>query len=107
MRECLIGSLSARSDSRRLISRCGISCLEPVIVTIDSLSLESPLLCRCSRVPSIVPGPNRFRSLDHSRWGNRGSSRSCCYEWRWRRRRFTLFLTDRRSGARRPLVTFQ
>jgi len=78
---------------------------EPVIVSLDSLSLESPLLVPLFARTSIVPGPNRFRNLDipvvesgiiEGRVVRNGAGVAAV----------TLFLTDRRSGARRTLVTF-
>ena len=101
----LIGSLSARSDSDGSYHVWDLVPFEPVIVTIDSLSLESPLLVPLFARTSIVPGPNRFRSLDipvvesgiiEGRVVRNGAGVAAV----------TLFLTDRRSGARRTLVTF-
>jgi hypothetical protein len=80
---------------------------EPVFVTLDSLSLESPLLVPAFASASIVPGPNRFRTLDIpvvqagviegrvTREGGAGGVGGV-----------TLILTDRRTGVRRTLVTF-
>jgi len=74
-------------------------------VSLDSLSLESPLLVPLFARTSIVPGPNRFRSLDipvvesgiiEGRVVRNGAGVAAV----------TLFLSDRRSGARRTLVTF-
>ncbi|HYT63660.1 MAG TPA: carboxypeptidase-like regulatory domain-containing protein [Gemmatimonadales bacterium] len=101
----LIGSLSARSDSNGSYHVWDLVPFEPVIVSLDSLSLESPLLVPLFARTSIVPGPNRFRSLDipvvesgiiEGRVLRNGAGVAAV----------TLFLTDRRSGARRTLVTF-
>jgi len=101
----LIGSLSARSDSEGSYHVWDLVPFEPVIVSLDSLSLESPLLVPLFARTSIVPGPNRFRSLDipvvesgiiEGRVVRNGAGVAAV----------TLFLTDRRSGARRTLVTF-
>src|SRR5712664_3768033 len=101
----LIGSLSARSDSEGSYHVWDLVPFEPVIVSLDSLSLESPLLVPLFARTSIVPGPNRFRSLDipvlecgiiEGRVVRNGVGVAAV----------TLFLTDRRSGARRTLVTF-
>ena len=101
----LIGSLSARSDSDGSYHVWDLVPFEPVIVSLDSLSLESPLLVPLFARTSIVPGPNRFRSLDipvvesgiiEGRVVRNGAGVAAV----------TLFLTDRRSGARRTLVTF-
>src|SRR6266571_2262658 len=101
----LIGSLSARSDSNGSYHVWDLVPFEPVIVSLDSLSLESPLLVPLFARTSIVPGPNRFRSLDipvvesgiiEGRVVRNGAGVAAV----------TLFLSDRRSGARRTLVTF-
>jgi len=101
----LIGSLSAHSDSNGAYRVWDLVPFEPVIVSLDSLSLESPLLVPLFARTSIVPGPNRFRSLDipvvesgiiEGRVVRNGAGVAAV----------TLFLTDRRSGVRRTLVTF-
>ena len=75
---------------------------------VDSLTLESPLLVPAFANASIVPGPNRFRTLDlpivqagviegrvvRADRDLRGAGG------------VTLILTERRTGARRTLVTF-
>ena len=78
---------------------------EPILVTVDSLTLESPLLVPAVATTSIVPGPNRFRALDIpivpagvvegevTRDGGGVGG-------------VTLLLTERRSGAQRSVVTF-
>src|SRR5260370_1689830 len=75
------------------------------MVSLDSASLESPLLVPLFARTSIVPGPNRFRSLDipvveagviEGRVVRNGAGVGGV----------TLRLTDRRSGMRRALVTF-
>jgi hypothetical protein len=101
----LVGSLSTRTDSSGAYRVWDLVPFEPVIVSLDSVSLDSPLLVPLFARTSIVPGPNRFRSLDipvveagviegrvvHNGAGVGG---------------VTLILTDRRSGTRRTLVTF-
>jgi len=85
----LVGSLSARTDSAGAYRVWDLVPFEPVMVSIDSLSLESPLLVPLFARTSIVPGPNRFRSLDIPVVGG-----------------VTLILTDRQRGLQRTLVTF-
>lgn len=101
----LIGSLSARTDSLGAYHVWDLVPFEPVLVTLDSVSLESPLLVPLFARTSIVPGPNRYRSLDipvvqagviEGRVIRNGSGVGGV----------TLILTDRRSGAQRTLVTF-
>lgn len=103
----LVGSIGARTDSGGGYRVWDLVPFEPLFVTIDSLSLESPLLVPAFALASIVPGPNRFRTLDipvvqagviegrvirEGRAGGVGG--------------VTLILTDRRTGVRRTLVTF-
>jgi len=101
----LVGSMSARTDSSGAYRVWDLVPFEPVIVSLDSVSLDSPLLVPLFARTSIVPGPNRFRSLDipvveagiiegHVVRNGAGVGG------------VTLMLTDRRSGTRRPLVTF-
>jgi len=101
----LIGSLSARTDSTGAYHVWDLVPFEPVMVSLDSVSLESPLLVPLFARTSIVPGPNRFRSLDIP------VVESGVIEGRVVRNGagvggVTLRLTDRRSGIRRALVTF-
>jgi len=101
----LIGSLSARTDSTGAYRVWDLVPFEPVMVSIDSLSLESPLLVPLFARTSIVPGPNRFRNLDipvveagviEGRVVRSGAGVGGV----------TLVLTDRRRGIQRSLVTF-
>ncbi|HET8712264.1 MAG TPA: carboxypeptidase-like regulatory domain-containing protein [Gemmatimonadales bacterium] len=101
----LIGSLSARSDSTGAYQVWDLVPFEPVVVTIDSLSLESPLFVPLYARTSIVPGPNRYRTLDIP------VVEAGILEGRVLRHDagiggVTLILTDRRSGSRRTLITF-
>ena len=101
----LVGSMSARTDSSGAYRVWDLVPFEPVIVSLDSVSLDSPLLVPLFARTSIVPGPNRFRSLDipvveagiiEGRVVRSGAGVGGV----------TLMLTDRRSGTRRSLVTF-
>ena len=101
----LVGSLSAGTDSSGAYRVWDLVPFEPVIVSLDSVSLESPLLVPLFARTSIVPGPNRFRSLDipvveagviEGRVVRNGAGVGGV----------TLMLTDRRSGTRRTLATF-
>src|SRR2546428_774458 len=101
----LVGSLSTRTDSSGAYRVWDLVPFEPVIVSLDSVSLDSPLLVPWFARTSIVPGPNRFRSLDipvveagviEGRVVRTGAGVGGV----------TLILTDRRSGIRRTLVTF-
>jgi len=101
----LVGSLSTRTDSSGAYRVWDLVPFEPVIVSLDSVSLDSPLLVPLFARTSIVPGPNRFRSLDipvveagviEGRVVRNGAGVGGV----------TLILADRRSGTRRTLVTF-
>jgi hypothetical protein len=101
----MVGSVSARTDSGGAYRVWELVPFEPVLVTIDSLSLESPLVVPAFARVSIVPGPNRFRSLDIP------LVQAGVIEGRVVRLGrgvggVTLILTSRRGGARRTLVTF-
>ncbi len=101
----LVGSMSARTDSSGAYRVWDLVPFEPVIVSLDSVSLDSPLLVPLFARTSIVPGPNRFRTLDipvveagiiEGRVVRSGAGVGGV----------TLILTDRRTGTRRSLVTF-
>jgi hypothetical protein len=101
----LVGSLSTRTDSSGAYRVWDLVPFEPVIVSLDSVSLDSPLLVPLFARTSIVPGPNRFRSLDipvveagviEGRVVRTGAGVGGV----------TLILTELRSGIRRTLVTF-
>ena len=100
-----VGSLSTRTDSSGAYRIWDLVPFEPVIVSLDSVSLDSPLLVPLFARTSIVPGPNRFRSLDipvvaagviEGRVVRNGAGVGGV----------TLILTERRNGGRRTLVTF-
>lgn len=101
----LVGSIGARTDSTGGYRVWDLVPFEPVFVTLDSLTLESPLLVPAFARASIVPGPNRFRTLDIP------VVEAGVIEGRVTRQGrgvggVTLLLTDRRRGTRRTLVTF-
>ena len=101
----LVGSLSAHTDASGAYRVWDLVPFEPVIVSLDSTSLDSPLLVPLFARTSIVPGPNRFRSLDIP------VVQAGVIEGRVLRNDagvggVTLILTDRRSGTARTLVTF-
>src|SRR5256886_13339818 len=60
----LVGTSTARSDSSGWFRVWDLVPFEPVLVTVDSLSIDSPLLVPAFGSASIEPGPNRFRTLD-------------------------------------------
>ena len=105
----LVGTNTATSDSSGWFRVWDLVPFEPVLVTVDSLSIDSPLLVPAFGSATIEPGPNRFRTLDIP------LVRAGAVEGRVRRVTLqgpeavagvTLVLTDRRSGARRSFATF-
>jgi hypothetical protein len=58
------GFTSALSDSAGRYRVWDLPSFEPVLVTIDSTSLASPLWVPAYGVVSVETGPNRFRTLD-------------------------------------------
>jgi len=101
----LVGSVGTNTDTAGGYRVWDLVPFEPIFVTVDSLSLESPLLVPAFSRASIVPGPNRFRTLDipvvqagviEGRVTREGRGAAGV----------TLILTDKRSGTRRTLVTF-
>ena len=103
----LVGSTSATTDSSGVFRVWDIVPFEPIPVTVDSLTLESPLLVPEYATASIVPGPNRFRTLDIPivqagvvegqvvRAEGRGGVGG-----------ITLLLTERKRGTQRTVTTF-
>jgi len=101
----LVGSAGATTDSAGAYHVWDLVPFEPIFVTLDSLSLDSPLLVPAFSRASIVPGPNRFRTLDIP------VVQAGVIEGRVTREGrgvggVTLVLTDKRTGTRRTLVTF-
>lgn len=60
----LVGSKMATTDSTGVFRVWDLLPFEPVAVYVDSLSIDSPLLVPAVGLASVVPGPNRFRTLD-------------------------------------------
>jgi hypothetical protein len=101
----LIGSRTAATDADGLYHVWDLVPFEPVMVSIDSLSLDSPLLVPLFTRTSIVPGPNRYRTLDiplieagviEGRVTRSGAGVGGV----------TLILFDRGRNVRRTLTTF-
>ena len=105
----LVGDGSAAADSNGLYHVWDLVPFEPLLVTVDSLSIDSPLLVPAFSSASVVPGPNRFREVDipivqagvlegrvetEGAAGRRGVGG------------VTLILTDRTTGQRRRFTSF-
>jgi hypothetical protein len=105
----VVGSQPAESDSSGTFRVWDLTPFEPVDVLVDSLSLDSPLLVPAFATATLVPNPNRFRTLDvpiveagviEGRvWRAIGGTREPMGA-------LLLVLTDRRTGARRRFAGF-
>jgi hypothetical protein len=105
----LVGNGSAASDSDGLYHVWDLVPFEPLLVTVDSLSIDSPLLVPAFSSASVVPGPNRFREVDiplvqagvlEGRVETEGAA------GRHGVGGITLILTDRTTGQRRTFASF-
>ncbi|MGH7752867.1 MAG: carboxypeptidase regulatory-like domain-containing protein, partial [Gemmatimonadales bacterium] len=103
-----IATTVAATDSNGELHVWDLVPFEPVMVVLDSLSLENPLWVPAYATVSVVPGPNRFRTLDlpvvqggelEGRVLRAGDGREGLGG-------VTLVLTDVVTGARRTVVTF-
>jgi hypothetical protein len=104
-----VGTGVTTSDSDGVFRAWDLVPFEPVLVTVDSASLASPLWVPERGGVSVVPGPNRFLQLDvpivqggviegRVLWPHDISPRGVAG--------VRLNLTNRRTGATRALVTF-
>jgi hypothetical protein len=104
-----VGTLTAVSDSNGAYRVWDLIPFEPVVVRVDSISLDSPLLVPALGTVSVVPGPNRFRALDVP-IATAGVIEGRVVRGEGSGRKgvagVTLILTDRRRGTARRLVTF-
>ncbi len=105
----LVGNGSAVSDSDGLFHVWDLVPFEPLLVTVDSLSIDSPLLVPAFSSASVVPGPNRFREVDiplvqagvlEGRVETEGAA------GRHGVGGVTMILTDRTTGQRRTFASF-
>lgn len=105
----VIGSRLAVSDSQGSFRVWDLMPFEPVDVLVDSLSIDSPLLVPAFARATLVPNPNRFRTLDvpivaagviegHV-WREIGGTREPIGV-------VGLVLTDRRAGTSRRFASF-
>jgi hypothetical protein len=60
----LLGTIAVTTDDDGFYRAWDLIPFEPVTVRVDSLTLDSPLLVPGFATASVVPGPNRFRSVD-------------------------------------------
>jgi hypothetical protein len=105
----IVGSQPVESDSSGAFRVWDLMPFEPVDVLVDSLSLDSPLLVPAFATATLVPNPNRFRTLDvpiveagviEGRvWRVIGGTREPMGA-------LLLILTDRRTGVRRRFASF-
>ncbi|HMA38428.1 MAG TPA: hypothetical protein VKP10_00025 [Gemmatimonadales bacterium] len=105
----VVGSRLAVSDSQGGFRVWDLMPFEPVDVLVDSLSIDSPLLVPAFARATLVPNPNRFRTLDvpivaagviegHV-WREIGGTREPLGG-------VGLVLTDRRAGTSRRFASF-
>jgi hypothetical protein len=104
-----VGTTAATSDSTGWFEVWNVAPYEPALVTVDSLSLPSPLWVPGFTTMTVMPGPNRFVLIDvpiepggtvegqvmlESPDGRNGVGNA------------RLTLIDRRTGSRRIVTTF-
>jgi hypothetical protein len=105
----IVGSQPVVSDSNGAFRVWDLMPFEPVDVVVDSLSIDSPLLVPAFGTATLVPNPNRFRTLDvpivaagvvEGRvWRVIGGTREPMGA-------LLLVLTDRRTGTPRRFASF-
>jgi hypothetical protein len=105
----IVGPRQAVSDSQGEFRVWDLMPFEPVDVLVDSLSIDSPLLVPAFARATLVPNPNRFRTLDvpvvaagvvEGRvWREIGGTREPVGV-------VGLVLTDRRTGTSRRFASF-
>jgi len=105
----IVGSQPVVSDSSGAFRVWDLMPFEPVDVLVDSLSIDSPLLVPAFATATLIPNPNRFRTLDvpivaagviEGRvWRVIGGAREPMNA-------LVLVLTERRTGARRRFASF-
>ena len=59
-----LGNHTAVSDSAGVFRVWELIPFEPVLLMVDTLSIESPLVVPAFATASVIPSPNRFRSVD-------------------------------------------
>src|SRR5438309_2550420 len=100
-----VGTRSAAADSNGVFRVWDVVPFETILVSVDSLSLESPLTVPAYGSVSIVPGPNRFTLLDVA-IVQAGVVEGRVVADGHGVPGVGLALVDRRSGARRTFTTF-
>ena len=104
-----VGMLNALSDSAGRYRVWDLTPYEPVLMTVDSTSLPSPLWVPTFASASLELGPNEFRTIDIPVAPGGVIEGSILRETPSGRSPLagvTVVLTSLRSGARRTLVTF-
>jgi hypothetical protein len=59
-----LGNHTAVSDSNGVFRVWELIPFEPVLMMVDTLSIESPLVVPAFATASVIPSPNRFRTVD-------------------------------------------
>ena len=105
----VVGSRLAVSDSQGAFRIWDLIPFEPVDVLVDSLSIDSPLLVPGFARGTLVPNPNRFRTLDVPIVAAGVIEGRVLREIAGTREPagvVPMVLTDRRTGARRRFASF-
>ena len=101
----LVGTQSAAADSNGVFRVWDVVPFETILVSVDSLSLASPLTVPAYGSVSLVPGPNRFTQLDVA-IVQAGVVEGRVVADGHGVPGVGLALVDRHSGARRTFTTF-
>lgn len=104
-----VGNYTAISDSAGSFRIWGLLPFEPVLMTVDSFSIASPLLAPAFASASIAPSPNRFRTVDiplvHAGVVE-GRVRLITPDGEREIGGASVVLTNRATGRRQAVVTF-
>jgi hypothetical protein len=105
----IVGAQPVESDSNGAFRVWDLLPFEPVDVLVDSLSIDSPLLVPAFARATLVPNPNRFRTLmvpivaagiiEGRVWREIGGARDPVGV-------VAMVLTERRTGASRRFASF-
>jgi hypothetical protein len=105
----IVGSQPVVSDSSGAFRVWDLMPFEPVDVLVDSLSIDSPLLVPAFATATLIPNPNRFRTLDVpivAAGVIEGRVWRVISGTREPMGALLLVLTDRRTGTRRRFASF-
>ncbi len=104
-----VGSGSAYSDSLGVYRVWDVVPFEPLMVSADSLSFDSPLWVASDRAVAVLPAPNSFTAVDVPLTMGAVLEGQVTRDFGGKRQGVagaTVVLTERRSGRRRTITTF-